>query len=353
VRNLKTGEERTLSTLCAWMEPGGWTSDSRAVLLAGRVNGDNVLWAYPVGGGPPIHVLSGPLAMGRVVTGPGDIAAVEVDTALFNLASPPATKGGPPQFLDTSNAVEAAPAFASDGTLAMAGERSGESGIWIRRPGADFKQLISIHASDEPLGLSFSPDASKIAFATEVRGGPGIEVFGLNGQHVASIRFQGSEVGGPAWDPDGKTLIFAGRDAGGWRLWRVALSPASAPTPASGYGWLSVQARGHELYGVRADASGVWRIDGGPKRISALPLSAFPLSWTIAGDSILYVDNAAGRTPRIMSQPLAGGAARLVAEAPNYDFDHPFAIDPRSGTIVYSATRTDNTDLDILHLARG
>ncbi|HLK26088.1 MAG TPA: winged helix-turn-helix domain-containing protein [Caulobacteraceae bacterium] len=353
VRDLRTGRERLLGRLSAWLEPGGWTSDSRAILMAGRVNGDNVVWAYPVDGGNPIHVMSGPLEMGRVVTGPGDIAAVEIDTAQFNLASPPAQKGGQPQFLDTMNAVEAAPAFASDGTLAMAGERSGDVGVWIMAPGGDFQRLTIIHAKEEPTGLSFSPDASRLAFATEVGGGPGLVVVDRRGRTIAAVRFAGAEIGGPVWAADGRALIFPGRDAGGWRLWRVPAAPGGTPRPASGYGWLSVQARGQELYGVRADAPGVWRIDGTPRRITALPLSAFPTAWTIAGDAIVYVDNLAGRTPLLMSQPIAGGSPRLLAEAPNLEVQHPFAVDPRSGRIVYSARRAENTNLDILHLARS
>jgi Tol biopolymer transport system component/DNA-binding winged helix-turn-helix (wHTH) protein len=352
VRNLVTGEERMLGGLCAWLEAGGWTSDSRTILLAGRVNGDNVLWAYPLSGGPPLHVMSGPLDMGRVVTGPGDIAAVEVDTAVFNLASPPAAKGGAPQFLDTTNAMEGSPAFALDGTLAMVGERAGDFGLWIKRPGGDFRKLVTIHSSDEPEGLSFSPDGTKLVFVTEVDSGTGLRIVGMNGQDLGRLRFAGSQVASPGWAPDGRSVIFAGRDAGGWRLWRVGTAPLGQPTPASNYGWLNVQVSGDALYGVRAGAAGVWRIDGTPKRVTTLPLSAFPTAWAIAGDSIEYVDNVVGRTPRIMSQPIAGGPARLVAQAPGFDPDQGFAVDPRSGSIVYSASRTDDTDLQILHLAR-
>jgi Tol biopolymer transport system component/DNA-binding winged helix-turn-helix (wHTH) protein len=352
VRNLVSGEERTLGRICAWLEPGGWTSDSREVLLAGRVNGDNVLWAYPLGGGLPIHVMSGPLEMGRVATGPGDIAAVEVDTAIFNLASPPTTKGGSPQFLDISNAMESAPAFAPDGTLAMAGQRSGETAIWIRRPGGEFQRLMALHPDHEPEGLSFSPDGGKIAFSTEVASGPGIRIVGLDGRDFGSVGFAGSQVGSPVWAADDQSVIFPGRDAGGWRLWRVSTAPMGRPQPASSYGWLSVQSSGHELYGVRADAPGVWRIDGTPRRVTTLPGSAFPSLWTIVGTSIEYVDNTIGHPPRIMRQPLAGGPAKVVAEVPGYDFDHSFAIDPRTGAVVYPASRTDDTDLQILHLAR-
>ncbi|HXQ47079.1 MAG TPA: winged helix-turn-helix domain-containing protein [Caulobacteraceae bacterium] len=353
VRNLKTGEERALNSLSAWMEPGGWTSDSRAVLLAGRVNGDNVLWAYPLSGGAPVHVMSGPLVMGRVVTGPGDIAAVEVNTESFTLASPPTAKGGDPRFLDNADVMDSTPAFARDGTLAIAGERAGESAVWIKRPGMDFQRLVSIHSSEEPEGLSFSPDGTAVVFASEVSGGPGIRIIGLNGQQLGNLRFPGSDVSAPVWAADGRSVIFAGRDAGGWRLWRLGTAPFGQLTPASGYGWLNVQASGGALYGVRAGAAGVWRIDGEPKRISALPLSAFPTLWRIDGDAIEYVDNVAGRTPRIMRQPIAGGPAKLIAEVPSYDVDHGFAVDPRSGDIVYLASRTDRTDLQILHLARG
>src|SRR5579872_123680 len=349
VRDLQSGAERVLDGMCGGMDPGGWTNDSRTILLAGRVNGDNVIWAYPVAGGPPTHVMSGPLEMGRLATGPGDIAAVKLDNQIFSLALAPSAKGGQPQFLDGNNAVSGAPAIGPGGVIAVAGGRNDEFGVWVRRPGEAFHRLAAAHV-DEVDDLSFSPDGSKLVYTTEVGGGPGLKIVGLDGTDYGSIRFSGSEVGAPTWDADGQSLIFPGRDAVGWRLWRVT-APFKTPQPASGYGWLSVRVFGGHLYGVRVDSPGVWRIDGTPTRVAPLPGSAFPDLWTISGGAIDYVDDPFGHPPRIMSQPIAGGPARVIAEVPGYNPDDSFAVDPRTGAILYAATRIDATNLELLHLA--
>ncbi|HLI65357.1 MAG TPA: winged helix-turn-helix domain-containing protein [Caulobacteraceae bacterium] len=349
IRDLKTGAERVIPK--GWdLSPGGWTGDSRAVLLAGRVNGDNVIWAYPADGGPPQHLLSGPMQLGRIATGPHEIAAVEVNSEVYNLASPPSAAGGPPRILDASRAIDGAPAIAPDGDVAMAGARAGEAGVWLRRPGGAFQELVRVEPDVYLDGPAFSPDGQKLAFPTEASGRLVIRIVSITGQSLGQIPFAGAQLGVPAWDADGRSLIFPGRDAGGWRLYRVALAPIGAPVPASPYGWMTVQARGRELYGVRADSPGVWRIDGTPRRITTLPRPGFPNLWAIDGANIDYVDDPFGHPARIMRQPIAGGPPRVVAEAPGYAYDKGFAVDPATGAVIYAATLSDATDLELLKL---
>ncbi|HWF76236.1 MAG TPA: hypothetical protein VN694_03580, partial [Caulobacteraceae bacterium] len=351
IRDLTTGAERSFAK--GWdLSPGGWTSDSKAVLLAGRVNGDNVIWAYPVDGGAPIHVMSGPLQMGRLATGPKDLVAIEVNTEVYNLASPPTAPGGPPTIVDPSRAIDGAPSIAPDGTLAMAAWRSGEPGLWIRPPGGEFRRLVKLPSDVYVDGPTFSPDGSRLAFPTESGGKLVIRIVDLDGRDLGQVRFSGAQLGAPAWAADGRSLIFPGRDAGGWRLYRASVAPVGPAQPASPYGWMTVQARGGELYGARADAPGVWRIEAQPKRITALPRSGFPNLWTISGDAIDYVDDPFGHPARIMSQPIAGGPPRVVAEAPGYAFDRGFAVDPVRRTVIYAATLTDDTDIELLKLGR-
>ncbi|HEY3888964.1 MAG TPA: winged helix-turn-helix domain-containing protein [Caulobacteraceae bacterium] len=352
IRDLRTGAERVISK-GADLNPGGWTSDSRDVLLAGRVNGDNVIWAFPIDGRRPQHVMSGPLTMGRLATGPKNLVAVEVDTEVYNLASPPAHKGGVPVIIDPSKGVDGAPTVSADGTLAMAGWRSGEAGVWIKPPGGEVRQLVSVEPESYLDGPRFSPDGARLAFAAQADGHLAIRIVDLTGRDIAAVAFFGSQLGAPAWAADGRSLIFAGRDAGGWRLYRAPASPSGKAAPASAYGWLTVQTRGSELYGVRAGSPGVWRIDGTPRRITSLPHPAFPNLWTVDGDAIDYVDDPFGHPAHIMSQPIAGGPARVIAEAPGYAYDKGFAVNPATGAVVYAATRADETDLELLQLERG
>jgi Tol biopolymer transport system component/DNA-binding winged helix-turn-helix (wHTH) protein len=353
IRDLATGRERMIAK-GADLSPGGWTSDSRDVLLAGRVDDDNAVWAYPADGGRPAHLLSGPLQMGRVATGPKGLVAVEVNTEVFNLATPPKHPGDEPEILDPSKAIDDAPAFGPDGTLAMVVLKGGESGIWIRRPGQAMRELIHLPAGAYVDGPSFSPDGSKLAFPTGSGGRFSIRVVSVDGADLASAPFWGSQVSVPTWNADGSAVIFAGRDAKGWRLWRAPLDHPDRLTPVAGPGWMSVQARGTALYGVRADAPGVWRIDGpAPHRITDLPRPAFASQWTLIGDQIAYVDDPFGDPPHIVSQPIAGGRPKVVAAAPRYAFDDSFAVDPTSGAIVYAAARSDDTDIELLHIKRG
>jgi Tol biopolymer transport system component/DNA-binding winged helix-turn-helix (wHTH) protein len=351
IRDLRTGAERVIPK-GPDLNPGGWTSDSRDVLLVGRVNGDNVVWAFPIDGRRPQHVMSGPLTMGRLVTGPKNLVAVEVDTEVYNLASPPLSKGGEPVIIDQSKAIDGAPTVSADGTLAMAGWRSGEAGLWIKSPGGAVRQLVRVQPESHLDGPRFSPDGTRLAFAAQAGGHLAIRIVDLTGRDLGAVAFFGSQLGAPAWDADGRSLIFAGRDAGGWRLYRAPASPGGKAAPASTYGWLNVQTRGGELYGVRADSPGVWRIDGTPKRITTLPHSAFPNLWTVAGDAIDYVDDPFGHPAHIMSQPIAGGPPRMIAEAPGYAYDKGFAVNPATGAVVYAATRTDESDLELLQLGR-
>ncbi|MDR3510443.1 MAG: winged helix-turn-helix domain-containing protein [Caulobacteraceae bacterium] len=352
IRDLASGHERVIAK-DPDLSPGGWTADSRSVLLSGRVDGDNVIWAFPANGGRPTHLMSGPLQMGRVATGPKGMVAVEVNTEVFNLASPPKTPGGEPQILDPAKAVDGAPAFGPDGTLAMVALRAGEAGIWIQRPGEAMRELIRTPPGAYLDGPSFSPDGTRLAFPIGSGGRFVIRVVSIAGEDVASAPFAGSEISVPTWSADGRAVIFAGRDERGWRVWRADLDHPDRLTPVSGPGWLSVQARDGALYGVRTDAPGVWRIDGTPRRITDLPRPAFSNQWTVAGDSIAYVDDPFGDPPHIMSQPIAGGPARLLAAAPRYAFDDGFAVDPRTGAIVYAAARSDDTDIELLRLKRG
>lgn len=352
VRDLASGRERVIPK-DPDLSPGGWTDDSRSVLLAGRIDGDNGIWAYPADGGRPSHLMSGPLQMGRIATGPNGLVAVEVNTEVFNLASPPKQEGGEPQILDPAKAVDGAPAFGPHGALAMVALRDGDAGIWIQRPGEPMRELVRTGSSAYLDGPSFSPDGSRLAFPTGADGRLAIRVVGVDGRDLAFIPFMGSEVSVPAWSADGRAVIFAGRDSRGWRLWRASLDHPTGLTPISGPGWLSVRARGDELYGVRADQPGVWRIDGTPRRITNLPRPAFSNQWTIAGDAIEYVDDPFGQPPHILRQAIAGGPPIRVAAVPRYAFDDSFAVDSRTGAIVYAAARADDTDIEILRLKRG
>lgn len=133
--------------------------------------------------------------------------------------------------LDEAGAVKAAHEFANDilekfgqkslfGTHIYFQRRSGTlqnpvAEIWVMDPdGKNQKQVTHFNAlSDFP---AVSPDGSKIAFTSWVRGNPGIFVFSVD--PVRDLRFynqRGASVTStPSFTPDGKQVVFVSSAAG-------------------------------------------------------------------------------------------------------------------------------------------
>ena len=70
---------------------------------------------------------------------PDAIASIDMDFNHYvNLAR--LSAAGSPEIIDQANDGTWSPAFAPDGTLAMASNRAGEQGIWLMRPGACWRR---------------------------------------------------------------------------------------------------------------------------------------------------------------------------------------------------------------------
>jgi TolB protein len=67
----------------------------------------------------------------------------------------------------------------------------------------------------------FSPDGTKIAFASERSGGSQVYVSNADGTQPHRVTFQGDFNGDPVFHPDGKQLAFVGRERGGFDIYVV------------------------------------------------------------------------------------------------------------------------------------
>jgi Tol biopolymer transport system component len=351
--DLRTGVERVLIP-----DPTGdgaaWSEDSRTVFVETKHDRDFALWALPIDGGAPTRILSSPDDVGRLSSGPHGLLAVEITQGYDGLARPPRTIGGGPDFLAPERGSDISPDIARDGTIAMTADRPGGAGLWLMPKGGTFRKLIGINAQAVAYSEArWSPDGSRIAFTAPMGDAFGIRIITAAGSDIATIRFRGSSLNTPAWSADGRALIFPGRDAQGWRLWRVDLARTGTMTPISGTGWEYVRTRNNAIYGVRDGGPGVWRIDGVPRRITPKPGPDASNLWTIAGDEIAYVDRPSGEQSQILAQPIDGGPARVMAQVPEYCWCAGFAVDPVSGTVIYPAALGQESDIELLHLVRN
>lgn len=331
----------------------GWSPDAKTLFANSDVGTDHAIWAYPLDGGPPSRILSSPEETGRMSAGPNGLLAVELHTVNVGLARTSATGSGEATYLEFEKGFAGTPDIAPGGTLVAAIYRPEDLAIWVLPKNGPLRKLIAlpdvpnVEVAGEP---RWSPDGSRIAFGT-VPGENAIRVITSSGASVAAISFHGIEIGTPAWTADGSALVFPGRDQKGWRLWRVELAHPEMLQVTSYSGWLTIHFRGNELFGVRYDVPGVWRIDSVSRRITGKPSPEHSNEWAIAGDDIVYVDDPFGKHRQLMAQPISGGPARVLAQVPNYAAGNGFAIDTTGGTVVYTATLNSDSDIELLHLA--
>jgi Tol biopolymer transport system component/DNA-binding winged helix-turn-helix (wHTH) protein len=352
LRDLRSGAEHVLINHENGDDIAAWSDDSKTVFVTSEFAGEFALWAYPIDGGSPSRVLSSPQAMGRLSAGPGGLLAVETFTCIVNLARSPIGKGVP-ALLDPEKGCVLTPDIAQDGTIAVYAARPGGGGIWLKPKGGPMRKLIGLQPEEAGEYALWSPDGSRIAFETYSGNAIHIRIVTRAGADMTTIAVPGTSIGMFTWSSDGSAVIFPSQDTGGWRLWRAELAHPDSPKPLPYRGWLSVRMRNNELYGVRYDVPGVWRIDGTPRRIAPLPGPERSDDWTIAGDEIAYVDEVFGKHRQVLAQPIRGGPARVMAQVPNYNWRQGFAIDPIDGAIVYIAIGGGDIDTDIalLHLA--
>ncbi len=352
IHNLATGEERILAQLPQEYLGKAWADDSKSVFYVGETAQGISLWSYPIDGGARGTLISKglPLNLRKIATARGGLLAAEYLTGRWNAVRPPGPGDNGPVVVDPANNATSWPGFAPDGALAMGSTRSGEGAIWLMRPGERARMLLS-YATEIPVFASWSPDGAELAFVTL---GPemDVRVVTSSGLEVAKIKAPGTEVGEPAWSGDGHALLFPARDSGGWRIWRTDLARTKPPYPITGYGWAVVRTVGDTIYAARPGQPGIWRLDPMPKEIITSFSGRIPWAWRIFKDRIVYADESPSHGPRLLSAPLAGGAARRFADVPGIE-QWQFTIDPRSGTPVYVAAMNVDLDIELFHLQRN
>jgi Tol biopolymer transport system component/DNA-binding winged helix-turn-helix (wHTH) protein len=350
--DLHTGAERNSD--CNQMgEVHGlaFSANSKTLFTTTKRGGDYAIWAWPVEGGPPYRILSGPQLMERLSFGPNGLLAVEIARTQTGLARAPVS-GSEPLFLESENDLAFTPDVSVDGTIAAALRKPNGAGVWIFPKSGSARKVFDLGPDDAAYAEPrWSPDGRSIAISSEKTTSVGVRIISLAGRVLASIPFRGSSMGPPAWEADGRSLIFPGVDNNVWRLWRISLDHGNRVAPLPYAGWTSIRVRGHELYGERAGTEGVWRIDGKPRRLTRMPTIANAGHWTIVDDEIVYVDDDSD-TGALLSQPIRGGAAHLLARIPDCGCDSGVAWDPASHSFIYVAGFNLDADIELLHLAR-
>jgi Tol biopolymer transport system component len=353
VADLQSGVERLVVGNGPFTN-GTWTEDSATLLLISNGGaGDYGIWSVPVSGGAPRQLMANTGEIFRLASGPGGMLATETPVSKSEVRMVSLRGGNGTVIEAAAQGQLSVPALTRDGAVTYAGNRYGEFGIWSRARDGRTTKIVALKpfADSAFVGYIWSPDGSKIAYVPPSESPQTLRVVDRAGIPIATGKFAGRDLGGIAWTPDGRAMLFAQRDARGWRIWKMTLADPSHPVALTGYGFLAPFTDDQSEFAVRSDAGGVWRLGDHPVRLTAGPT---PEHWgdvLIRDGEIFYVEYPHGRAPRLVAQPIAGGALHPVADMPDYAAGLGWDCDREAGVLVYSASR-DDRDIGLLRLVR-
>ena len=288
------GEPRRLSNWDTAIYGLSWTPDGREIVYsvdeptASRLWRINVITATPARGSPIADIptaarypsISRPTA-GRPTRLAFQTIAQDVDLHLIDLDARPMNDTLESLPFSNSTRMEGSARFSPDGSrIAFASLRSGTPEVWVaQRDGSGLQQVTSLGAAGVMLG-EWSPDGTRIAFEAAVSGNTDVYLVGADGGHLRRLTTEPSMDGVPSWSRDGQWIYFA-------------------------------STRG----GVNPDT---WRVSpNGGETIRVTRNGGFQPRESADGEYLYYLDRPPGGAPieaRLMRLPLAGGHEEVVLE---------------------------------------
>jgi Tol biopolymer transport system component len=162
-----------------------------------------------------------------------------------------------------------------------------------------------VSATSSEVFMDYSPDGSRIAFASDRSGTGEIWISERDGSNPAQFTFFGAReagAGAPRWSPDGKQIIFDSRLGGAGDIWAMSVEGKSPP-----------------------------------RRLTTDPASDLVPSWSRSGQWVYFASNRTGEF-QVWKMPSAGGMAVQVTR---HGGGHALES-ADGGTLYYSKTLLNN-----------
>jgi Tol biopolymer transport system component len=317
------GEPRRLSNWNATLTGLSWTPDGREIVYSVEGPTASRLWrihansAAPNRGSPipDIPASADNPSISRPMPGqPARLAfqsiTRDVDIRLMDLEARLVNDSIESQPFSRSTRIEASAQFSPDGTrIAFASYRSGTPEIWLaEHDGSKLRQITSLGATELVVG-GWSPDGASIVFDATVAGNSDVYVVGSDGGRVRRLTSEPSIDGLSSWSADDRIYFSSTRAGVIPDVWRIA--------PAGGAAERMTRNGG---FGPQTSSDGLYLfyLDRYPQR------------------------SAINFTARLMRLPLAGGHEEAVLERVR-----PFAWSVTGTGIVFVASERDFDALDV------
>ena len=268
-----------------------WTSDNRRLLFGSGQQSPVTLWEVAASGGPPQRApfrLFSPARQIAIAPRGRRLAYVRpmTDSNIWRIE-----RDGRAERLIASPQEDSDPRYSPDGSrIAFASGRTEMSEIWVcGRDGGDPRQLtFQRSVSGSP---AWSPDGGQIAFHSNTGGQWAIWVVGAHGGPPRRLVEENAEGMRPAWSRDGKIIYFSSNRTGREEIWGAAFNGRTGQVTHNG-GYEGYEGPDGYLYFTKGlETPGIWRmrLRGGPEgRVPALDEMPGHRYWEMASGGIYF-----------------------------------------------------------------
>jgi Tol biopolymer transport system component len=234
VQTLDGEEPRLLSTNEGYVTDLDWTADGSAVVFVtvSEAQAGTSLWRVPVTGGTPERLPFGELAHTISIARMGARMVYDrrswFDSDLWRIDGPAVKERGSPTRLIASSRFDWAQEYSPDGTkVAFASERSGSNNIWIC--GSEGERCFQLTDGPRAVSPSWSPDGKRVVFSEREEGDKShLSIAAIEGGFSHRLTFGDHNDVMPSWSNDGRWIYFSSDRTGETQIWRI---PAEGGEP--------------------------------------------------------------------------------------------------------------------------
>ncbi|MDX2149629.1 MAG: winged helix-turn-helix domain-containing protein [Bryobacteraceae bacterium] len=311
------GEARRLTFDQRPVAGHAWTGDGKEIVFSANRGDGEQLWRVPIRGGTPERVsTSSVTALAPAVSRDGRRLAFTEQFTDANLYS--YSGAAPPKLTLESSRDDHSPSFSPDGSrVVFASKRSGTEEIWIADAG-EAGPAVRLTSFRGPAAGSprWSPDGQWIAFDARVSGSPDVYVMRPDGGGMRKVTESDAAEFLPSWSRDSQWIYFATNRTGTRTIWKQRLAGGEAVQVTRGEGFESFESPdGKWLYFTRNQGrDGIWGVNpgGGEERlVKGLEDAGFWRAWAVTRRGVYFVPRSAVEV-RLLD--LATGQVKLVRE---------------------------------------
>jgi Tol biopolymer transport system component/DNA-binding winged helix-turn-helix (wHTH) protein len=324
-----------------------WTPDSREIVFSSFQDGQPGLWRIPVSGGSPQRVgRAGENAFAPSISRQGHLVFERFAYSGIIRRVELRGEGRRDDRFIVSTTFDDNPQYSPDGTrIAFASWRSGSMQVWVCDSEGRNPVQLTFMGTDTSW-ISWSPDGRQLAFNSDARGQWSLYTIAVEGGPVHLLTRDQAHESRPSWSPDGRWIYYNSDRSGAFQVWKVPSSggPPIQVTKHGGFGPVVSRDGRFVYYANGPKGPSVWRVpaDGGDETPILEDVRAYLGRWTVVSNGIYFVDTES------RAIKFSGFETRRITDVLQLETtatDAPLSVSPDGRYLLYAFTDRNNGDL--------